>query len=35
MAIYFKGTLRNDSLFLGNKTDVRECLNNFKEQGGS
>ena len=26
MAIYFKGTLENNSLFLGNKTNVRECL---------
>ena len=25
MAIYFKGTLENNSLFLGNKTNVREC----------
>ena len=26
MAIYFKGTLENNSLCLGNKTNVRECL---------
>ena len=26
MAIYFKGTLKNNSLILGNKTNVRECL---------
>ena len=26
MAIYFKGTLENNLLFLGNKTNVRECL---------
>ena len=26
MAIYFKGTLENNSLFLRNKTNVRECL---------
>ena len=26
MAIYFKGTLENNPLFLGNKTNVRECL---------
>ena len=26
IAIYFKGTLGNNSLFLGNKTNVRECL---------
>ena len=26
MAIYLKGTLKNNSLFLGNKTNVRECL---------
>ena len=26
MAIYFKGTLENNSLFLGNKTNIRECL---------
>ena len=26
MAIYFKGTLKSNSLFLGNKTNVRECL---------
>ena len=26
MAIYFLGTLENNSLFLGNKTNVRECL---------
>ena len=26
MAIYFKGTLENNSLFLGHKTNVRECL---------
>ena len=26
MAIYFKGTLENNSLFLGNKINVRECL---------
>ena len=26
MAIYFKGTLENNSLFLGNKTNVRQCL---------
>ena len=26
MAIYFKGTLENNSLFLGNKNNVRECL---------
>ena len=26
LAFYFKGTLENDSLFLGNKTNVRECL---------
>ena len=26
MAIYFKGTLQNNSLFLGNKINVRECL---------
>ena len=25
MAIYFKGTLETNSLFLGNKTNVREC----------
>ena len=25
MPIYFKGTLENNSLFLGNKTNVREC----------
>ena len=24
--LYFKGTLENNSLFLGNKTNVRECL---------
>ena len=26
MAIYFKGTLESNSLFLGNKINVRECL---------
>ena len=26
MAIYFKGTVKNNSLYLGNKTNVRECL---------
>ena len=26
LAFYFKGTLENNSLFLGNKTNVRECL---------
>ena len=26
LAFYFKGTLENNSLFLGNKTSVRECL---------
>ena len=26
MAIYFKGTLENNSIFLGNKTNVRVCL---------
>ena len=26
IAIYFKGTLENNSLFLGNKTNIRECL---------
>ena len=26
MAIYFKGTLENNLLFLGHKTNVRECL---------
>ena len=26
LALYFKGTLENNSLFLGNKTNVRECL---------
>ena len=26
MAIYFKRTLENNSLFLGNKTNVRDCL---------
>ena len=26
MAFYFKGTLEKNSLFLGNKTNVRECL---------
>ena len=26
MAIYFKGTAENNSLILGNKTNVRECL---------
>ena len=26
MSIYFKGTLENNSLFLGNKINVRECL---------
>ena len=26
MAIYFTGTLEYNSLFLGNKTNVRECL---------
>ena len=26
MTIYFKGTLENNSLFFGNKTNVRECL---------
>ena len=26
ISIYFKGTLENNSLFLGNKTIVRECL---------
>ena len=26
MAIYLNGSLENKSLFLGNKTDVRECL---------
>ena len=26
MAIYFKGTLENNSVFLGNKTNVSECL---------
>ena len=26
MVIYFKGTLENNSLFLGNKNNVRECL---------
>ena len=26
MAIYFEGTLENNSLFLGNKTNVRESL---------
>ena len=25
LAFYFKGTLENNSLFLGNKTNVREC----------
>ena len=26
LAFYFKGTLENNSLFLGNKTNVTECL---------
>ena len=26
LALYFKGTLENNLLFLGNKTNVRECL---------
>ena len=26
LAFYFMGTLENNSLFLGNKTNVRECL---------
>ena len=26
LAFYFEGTLENNSLFLGNKTNVRECL---------
>ena len=26
MTIYFKGTLENNSLFSGNKTNVRECF---------
>ena len=26
MAFFFKGTLEKNSLFLGNKTNVRECL---------
>ena len=26
IAIYCKGTLENNSLFLGNETNVRECL---------
>ena len=26
LAFYFKGTLENNSLCLGNKTSVRECL---------
>ena len=26
LAFYFVGTLENNSLFLGNKTNVRECL---------
>ena len=26
LAFYFKGTLENNSLFLGNETNVRECL---------
>ena len=26
LAFYFKGTLENNSLFLGNETSVRECL---------
>ena len=26
LAFYFKGTLENNSLFLGNKTNVRKCL---------
>ena len=26
LAFYFKETLKNNSLFLGNKTNVRECL---------
>ena len=26
LTFYFKGTLENNSLFLGNKTNVRECL---------
>ena len=26
LAFYFKGTLESNSLFLGNKTNVRECL---------
>ena len=26
LAFYFKGTLENNSFFLGNKTNVRECL---------
>ena len=26
LAFYFKGSLENNSLFLGNKTNVRECL---------
>ena len=26
LAFYIKGTLENNSLFLGNKTNVRECL---------
>ena len=26
LAFYFKGTLENNSLVLGNKTNVRECL---------
>ena len=26
LAFYFAGTLENNSLFLGNKTNVRECL---------
>ena len=25
LAIYFKGTLESNSLFLGNKTNFREC----------
>ena len=34
LAFYFKGTLENNSLFLGNKTNVRGMFeNNFKEQG--
>ena len=37
MAIYFKETLENNSLFLKNKTNVRTEMfeNNFKEQGRS